>query len=152
MTKPTSRAFGLTLAACLLAALALAVPASSEKTSLTAKLAGSEEVKKGDEDGSGTATVKTDDEKGTVCFKLTYSGIDAPTKGHIHKGVKGKDGKIVVTLFDGEAKKSGCVKDVSKSLVKQIAAKPAGFYPNLHNEAFPDGAVRGQLAAEKPKQ
>ena len=149
MTKLTPRAFGLALAACMLAALVLALPAFAEKTSLTAKLAGSEEVAPADTDGKGTATVTTDDEKNTVCFKLSYSGIGDPTAAHIHKAAKGKNGKIVVPLFeDGDVKKRGCVRDVKASLVKQIAAKPASFYVNVHNQEFPEGAIRGQLAAK----
>jgi len=151
MTKPTPRAFGLALAACLLAALALAVPASSEKASLNTTLSGNAEVpKEADPDGKGTATIKTDDEKNTVCFKLSFKGIDEPIAAHIHKAPKGKTQELPAVRLSDKVPltQSGCVKKVSASLVRQISTKPAGFYVNIHTNAFPDGAVRGQLSGK----
>ena len=148
MTQTSPRAFGAALTACLVAALALAASASSETKQLTAKLSGGEVVPVADPDGSGTATIKVDDEKRSVCFKLSLNGIDEPIAAHIHKAPKGKNGDPVLRLSTGvPLSQSGCVKKVSASLVKQISAKPAGFYVNIHTNAFPDGAIRGQLSA-----
>jgi hypothetical protein len=41
-------------------------------------------------------------------------------------------------------KASGCV-PASATLLSQIESKPSGFYVNIHNVAYPQGVVRGQL-------
>jgi hypothetical protein len=33
------------------------------------------------------------------------------------------------------------------TVAQGIAADPSGYYVNIHNNQFPGGAVRGQLAA-----
>jgi hypothetical protein len=40
---------------------------------------------------------------------------------------------------------SGCV-TITTALADEIVANPAGFYVNVHTTAFPNGAIRGQLA------
>jgi hypothetical protein len=39
------------------------------------------------------------------------------------------------------------VKGVDSALARRIANNPQRFYVNIHNEKFPDGAIRGQLEA-----
>jgi hypothetical protein len=133
--------------AMLAATTAFAAPA--DKVELQAKMSGKQEVPgPGDKDGKGTAQLQVNTAKQKVCFLFEY---DIPsgtaTAGHIHKGAKGEDGKIVVELFTDqqESPVEDCVKVEKKRLLKRIVKSPADFYVNLHNEQFPDGAIRGQL-------
>jgi len=109
----------------------------------TVSMKGSNEVPKGAPNGSATAviTIKTSKQ---VCWKFTnLKGVTAPKVDHIHQGPAGAAGSIVIPL--GTAyKASGCV-PASATLLSQIESKPSGFYVNIHNVAYPQGAVRGQL-------
>ena len=136
------------MSAAVLGALAVfvLVPAvgNAASTTLTAKLSGKSEVPKGDPNGSGTATIKIDPAKKTACFTIKLKNIEPTSAGHIHKGKKGVAGPIVIPLFAGTAKHSGCVK-ASKSLLSKILKSPASYYVNVHNAKYPGGALRGQL-------
>ena len=101
----------------------------------------------GDADGAGTAEIRLNQGQNQVCFELTVSSIDTATAAHIHEAALDAAGPVVVTLTapaaDGKSK--GCV-DASADLIKRIRQTPENFYVNVHNAAFPGGAVRGQLA------
>ena len=109
----------------------------------TVSMKGANEVPKGAPNGSATAviTIKTSKQ---VCWKFTnLKGVTTPKVDHIHQGPAGASGNIVIPL--GTAyKASGCV-PASATLLSQIESKPSGFYVNIHNVAYPQGAVRGQL-------
>ncbi|HEX4719336.1 MAG TPA: CHRD domain-containing protein [Thermoleophilaceae bacterium] len=128
----------------LLAALFLAVSAYAAERTFTVTMTGKAETPKGDPDGKGTAKLKIEASKGEVCYTLSWHKIGKPLAAHIHKGNKGKAGPIVVPLFAGTAKHSGCVK-ASKSLLGKIVKNPKSYYVNIHTQRFPGGALRGQL-------
>jgi hypothetical protein len=46
---------------------------------------------------------------------------------------------------DGSGHASGCVEGVTEDLIEEIGNNPEAFYVNLHNAAFPGGAIRGNL-------
>ena len=141
--------FALVLIAAMLALSALA--AAGGTTQLSAKLKGNEEVPgPGDKDGKGEISVAVKPKRERLCFQLTFSNIEPVTAGHVHKGVAGVDGPIKVTLFEDSAgipgpTAEGCAKHQRKKLLRKIAHHPERFYVNLHNDEFPDGAIRGQL-------
>lgn len=115
---------------------------------LSAALTGAAEVPgPGDPDGGGSATVRFDSGVGArLCYDLTVTGIDAATMAHIHRGAGGTAGPVVVPLTaPASGFSSGCV-DVTAALSAEILANPGGFYANVHNAAYPGGAVRGQLS------
>jgi hypothetical protein len=139
MRKPI--AVLLTTAVSLLVLASIAMAASKV---ITVPMTGKQESPAGSPTGKGTAKITLNDTKGQVCFKLSWSGIGNPSAAHIHKGAKGKAGPVVIPLFSGTAKKSGCV-SASKSLVAAIIKKPGSYYVNVHNAKYPNGAVRAQL-------
>ncbi len=124
-------------------------------TELKATLTGANEVPgPGDPDGTGTASIRLLAGLGRLCYTLSVSNIVLPATGaHIHLGAAGVAGPVVVPLGNPTASStsptiggsSGCV-NVSRTLVGQILANPAGYYVNVHNVVYPAGAVRGQLA------
>ena len=129
--------------------------AGGEKTegtaaSLKSTLSGAEEVPgPGANPGVGAALV---DIAGTkVCSDLKATMGEKPTKAHIHQGAKGASGPVVVDLMPafnpGEAAFTSktCVETTAEKAA-QLIADPAAFYVNVHSDAHPDGAMRGQLA------
>jgi hypothetical protein len=104
----------------------------------------------GDEDGDGFANVFLQPEGGQICYDIVVNGIDAPTAAHIHEGAAGVAGPVVVPLETPVVEGGGAAIDSCASadavLIDRIAADPTGFYINVHNADFPDGALRGQLA------
>jgi len=115
---------------------------------LTAGLFGAQEVPStsGDPDGSGYAIVTIDAGGNQLCYDLKVSGIDAATAAHIHTGVLGVSGPILVTFNPPSSGTSaGCLTTVGPSVLNGIEVNPAGFYVNVHNALYPNGAIRGQL-------
>jgi len=124
---------------------------------LTARLLGGNEVPPADPDGRGLAFVDTG--RTSVCFALLWTNIGPPIFAHIHSGVAGVNGPVVVLFFDvPEAPGSppaalpdtitaaaGCVSGQSAALLRDIRRHPSAYYVNIHNIDFPGGAIRGQL-------
>jgi CHRD domain len=131
------------VAVAMMAASALPVLAAPLAT-LEASLTGEKEVPgPGDPNGSGHAVVKV--YKARVCYTLEVRRIKPAMAAHIHRGGPSVAGPIVVTLkapTDGSS--SGCVA-ISRALSKKLRENPRGYYVNVHNEPYPEGAIRGQL-------
>jgi len=129
--------------------LGLASVALAAETTLTAHLAGSADT---DQDGTGTATVVLDPDAGTACWTFSVEHIDPVTVSHIHEGAEGTDGGVVVDLdldgFDGSSE--GCNEAADAATLQAIIDDPSGYYVNVHNEAYPAGAIRGQLTVSSP--
>lgn len=113
---------------------------------LTTALTGVEEVPgPGDTDGSGSADITLNHGQGQVCWELQVHDIATATAAHIHRGAAGEAGPVVVSLSaPAQGSSEGCA-DVDRELIKAILQEPQGYYVNVHNAEFPDGAVRGQL-------
>jgi len=140
-----------------LAMVVPALPASAAETTLQSALTGgaAEVPDPGDPNGFGAAEVSITVRLQRLCFTIVVVDVALPTAAaHVHKGAEGVAGPVRVTLKapvevagSGIGLASGCVRGISKSLLRRIVDNPAGFYVNVHNGAFPGGAVRGQLEA-----
>lgn len=94
------------------------------------------------EEASGDFSAEFDLLSGKMCYILEVNGLSGFTAAHIHKAEKGKNGPPVVTLE--LASQDRCI-DVDVELLKDIAKNEHKYYVNVHTEAFPAGAIRGQL-------
>jgi CHRD domain len=139
-----SRRLLAALVLAMLAALVLALPVSAALATLEANLTGEKEVPgPGDPDGSGHAVVEVF--RTEVCYTLEVRRIAPATAAHIHLGFRDEAGPVVVTLnppTDGSS--SGCAL-IPRALSLGLREHPGRYYVNVHNERFPDGAIRGQL-------
>ncbi len=145
--------FGIASILGVIGALSLSSSSGANHPPLFAVLSGGSEVDmkgmaaKGDLDAYGSATIILNPMKNTLCFALTADNVEPTTAAHIHKGTAGTNGPVVVpltapTMSPGAS--SGCVK-IDPALLKDIQDKSAGYYVNLHNPKFKNGALRGQL-------
>jgi hypothetical protein len=100
----------------------------------------------GDPDGSGVASFTLNQGQGLICYELTVENIDPATAAHIHRGAAGSPGPVVVPLTPPTSGSSRGCASVDAALIKEIRQNPEAFYVNVHNAAFPPGAVRGQLS------
>jgi Cu/Zn superoxide dismutase len=124
------------------------VSSAATSTKYTASMTGAQEVPAVYSKATGTATITVTGKR--LCYVIVSKNLSGvPQAGHIHSGKKGKAGPVFVALFAKptplkQHKVSGCV-TVKASQLKAIAAKPSGFYVNVHTKKYPDGALRGQL-------
>jgi hypothetical protein len=144
----------LALLAAMAMAFAIVTPVAADAT-LTAELTGAAEVCDpantcNDPEGSGTATVDITTDTGEICVTLMWEISDGTASAaHIHEAPEGEAGPVVLPLFtepDDDGMFEGCFTDMA--LAAELEADPANYYVNVHSVTYPNGAVRGQLAAE----
>lgn len=144
--KPMNHSLTCAAAALLLALAGCAGP-GNQRASLQVTMTGIQEVPgPGDPDGTGTVQLTVTPHDGQICWDLYARGIEAATAAHIHRGEAGIAGPVVVTLStpDAGGHSQGCA-TIDLGLAREIANQGHGFYANVHNAAFPAGAIRGQL-------
>ena len=111
-----------------------------------ANLTGAQVVGGGDADGSAEAEITVSDSFDQVCWDINnIRGIDPATAAHIHFGPAGANGPPVFTL--GRANEGGWkgCKSGAEWTQNRLEGNPASFYVQVHNAAYPNGAIRGQL-------
>jgi hypothetical protein len=125
----------------------LVLPAPSEQQGgrpiVVAMTGAAERPGPGDPDGTGTATFTINHGQSQVCWKLEWANIDTPFAAHIHEAPVTDPGPIVLPLSVNPP--FGCAENVSQELIKALLQEPEEYYVNVHNAAFPGGAIRGQL-------
>ena len=129
-------------------AVGAAVPAAAQygHNEFSANLRGNAEVPgPGKMNASGMATVQVNPGRNRICYRINSQNIPRATMAHIHSGRAGVEGPPVVTLrVNSSGEGNSCV-GVSRRLARDIIDRPGAFYVNVHSQAFPTGAIRGQL-------
>ena len=121
--------------------------AHAERASLRVTLTGIQEVPgPGDADGTGSAEIRVDSGEDQLCWDLYARQVDVVTGAHIYRGAAGIVGSPIITLTtpgaDGHSR--GCL-PIDEAMVRELALRGHEYYVNIHTEAHPDGAIRGQL-------
>ena len=148
----------LSAAVAVVVVIPLANGASGERTkALQATLSGKSERDQqtgrpnaGDRNGLGSFSAVVD--SGQICHGIVVRDIEDPVAAHIHRGGPSVNGPVVVTLThptSGDPGASSNCVDIDDSLATQILRRPNRFYVNVHTGTFPNGAVRGQLKAQR---
>jgi hypothetical protein len=143
---------GAALAGAALLVLFTAGPALADQVKLTASGTGEEEVPPGEAGATLNGDVTIDTDTGTITYTITVAGNSEPAAAaHIHRGVKGQAGDIVVPL-DPDAINAGqqASTTADPALAKEIAEHPDQFYVNVHSPRFQPGFARAQLTAASP--
>jgi CHRD domain/Protein of unknown function (DUF3455) len=114
---------------------------------LVASLEGRNEVTGGDPDGQALELIGI--EGNTLSYSVSWRGLSTPTEAAIHAAGRGADGPVVVPLFTTPSGKgsfaSGSVTVTDPTVLEALRSDPSGFYTDLRNNDFPNGAVRAQL-------
>ncbi len=145
---------------------ALAVAAPQKPKTFSAHLSGKQEVPAVDTKGQGQLNMQLSKDGTKLHFRLNAANLKKITAAHLHLGAKGFNGEPVALLFGGPTTSvqarallaKGTLTDASligplagmtiKDLVAKI--KAGEIYVNVHTEAFPTGAIRGQVKANPP--
>ncbi|MDD5563805.1 MAG: CHRD domain-containing protein [Thermoanaerobaculaceae bacterium] len=128
--------------------------ASGGAQTFTMTLAGSRETGGGDPAGRGLAVITING--GNVYYFLWVENIASPAAAHIHSGIQGVSGGVLIGLDPAWSNvatntytAAGSV-PVDAATTQPILQNPAAYYVNVHNGPFPNGAMRGQLLGDGP--
>ena len=139
--------FALAASTALLGASLAAEPSGDSGRKLTASLSGANEVPgPGDADGMGSFTARINPGQGQLCYTLSVQMIDAAGAAHIHNGAAGVAGGVAVALTAPAAGATEQCTTITRELAMELVQNPQNYYVNVHNAAFPGGAIRGQLS------
>jgi hypothetical protein len=139
----------VSLTTVLALTLVLTGAATAKVHTLTATLTGAaERPGPGDPDGSGTATIMLSPGTGEICWSWQVTGVDPIAAAHIHEAPVTDPGPVVVPTppDPGDPDSGDGCATVDRHQIAEILSHPEDYYFNVHNAAFPAGALRGQLS------
>lgn len=121
----------------------VALPARADINNFVAFMNGANEAPgPGDPDGFGIGSVTIDTVFNTVSWSFLVNNVAMPlSSAHIHAAPAGMPGSVIVD-FSGQMSGANLF---DADLASINSGNAANFYLNIHNAAFPGGAIRGQL-------
>jgi hypothetical protein len=98
--------------------------------------------------GDGASSRLSADGRSQLCYRIEVTGVTGVDGTSLHEGDAGARGAVVLGL-DPPAGGSveGCV-TADSALLEHVGRSPQEYYVNVRSEDHPDGALRGQLAAQ----
>ena len=115
---------------------------------IVADLSGDQEVPGPGAPMAGGVSFLTVNDEDQVCHLTIAGGLEGPaTAAHIHTGGADESGDVLLALSVSPAGipvHADCMEDTTPDVLSAFLADPAGHYVNVHTDAFPAGAIRGQ--------
>lgn len=138
------RSLTMGLFAVLAAAAAVPAMAAPGDVMLSATLSTGAETPPTAGDATGMFMGRLNPDTAQLCYTLTSDKLTDLTMAHIHVGATGVAGPPVVVLAPSVPTET-CMA-VDQDTARKLVANPAAYYVNVHNAAYPKGAIRGQLS------
>lgn len=120
------------------------VPAATTFT-LNAALSGKQAADVNNSPASGTLTGTYDVTTRTLSYTVTYQSL-TPLTGHIHQGVAGRNGPLIVSLPAGAPSPVSGTIVLSEADGQQIVNNAT--YVDFHTSAYPTGEIRGNITVK----
>jgi CHRD domain-containing protein len=128
------------------AAPTFAAPSMAATVNMKADMKASSEVPVNDSKGTGVVTATYDTATKKLTWKGTYSGLTGPaTAAHFHAGEPGKNGAIVIPVFQGGEAKSPFEGSAVLTDAQASDLLAGRWYFNIHTAANKGGEIRGQV-------
>jgi hypothetical protein len=113
-----------------------------------AHLSGNQEVPANASTGQGSATFVVNARGNVLAYRLFASGLGVISAAHIHQGLVGTNGGVLVGLYSGVGTFDGntpFTNNVSLNTATLLDMLGGRTYANIHTAAFPGGELRGQI-------
>jgi Cu/Zn superoxide dismutase len=117
----------------------------------TSRFSGDQEVPPVETDATGVGSYFLNASMDTLCITITVNGLSGPITGaHIHEGMMGMNGGVLVGLTDNVDGNSLQATITGDDLTPELleAMLNEGLYFNIHTDANPAGEIRGQILLE----
>ncbi len=117
----------------------------------SARFSGDQEVPPVSTEATGVGGFFINEAKDSLCLSITVIDLSGPITGaHIHEGVMGENGPVVVgftEMVEGNSIQATITgDDLSMELIEMMFR--GELYFNIHTDANPAGEVRGQILLE----
>ena len=133
-------------AAGLVSTLVFSGGAQAEMLTFKADMLGSTEVPATDSAGKGSAEVTVDTDTKKVSWTMSVEGLSGDaTAAHAHGPASATESAPPVIDMSGDKMMKGSA-DITEAQWTEM--KAGKYYINVHTAKFPDGEIRGQLAAK----
>ena len=136
----------LLTAAGLESAVLSSSAAQAEMLTFKTDMLGSTGVPATDSPGKGTAELMVDTDTKKVTWTMTVEGLSGDaTAAHAHGPASATESAPPVIDMSGDMMMKGSA-DITEAQWTDM--KAGKYYVNVHTTKFPDGEIRGQLAAQ----
>ena len=138
-----------------LVAGALAFTGSASAVTWSVSMSGAKQTASGipgDPNGTGSASITGYPSQNRLCATVSWSNIAQPVvAGHIHEGAAGQPENPAWTInlfgpnINGTSNPVSACTTVTAQQINAMNKTPWLFNVVVHNQAYPAGAIRGQL-------